>query len=89
MGIHLGREIHEKVLNSNLTKKQIMTYFRCSDSKVNSMYHSEHMKSDLIMKWSILLDFDFFQFFSSSFIKYKKYNKKYDKKDDKKDGFIY
>lgn len=69
--IHIGQEIKERVSNSDITTKDIKVFFRCTDEKLKRMYHSNHLRSDLLLKWSILLDFNFFQLYDLQFLSLK------------------
>lgn len=62
--INIGKLIHEKVKEQNVDDSRIIHFFRCQYHDINEMYNLKSMDTDLILKWSKLLEYDFFRVFS-------------------------
>lgn len=75
MSIHIGKAIQEKVKKNNVSRREIMLAFKCSDEKINRMYHSSEVKTNDLMKWSLLLNYNFFELYNNAFNKMNKNGK--------------
>ena len=75
MDIHIGEEINKRVKLFIITRKCIMITFRCNDEKINRMYNSKDLKTDILMKWSLLLNYNFFELYNNAFNKMKENGK--------------
>jgi hypothetical protein len=73
--IHIGNQIKKRVLEKDINIKELMMCFRCSNQKIVLMLNSSNMKTDLLMKWSLKLDYDFFNFYTHEFLLRKEFNK--------------
>jgi hypothetical protein len=73
--IHIGNQIKKRLLEKDIKIKELMMYFRCSNQKIVRMLNSSNMKTDLLMKWSLKLDYDFFNFYTQEFLLRKEFNK--------------
>jgi hypothetical protein len=83
--IHIGNQIKKIVLEKDIKLKDLMMSFRCSNQKIVRMLNSTNLKTDLLMKWSLILDYDFFNFYTQEFLLRKEFDKNHalnSKKDD-------
>lgn len=74
--IHIGSQIKKRVLEKDIKLKDLMMSFRCSNQKIIRMFNSSFLKTDLLMKWSLILDYDFFNFYTQEFLLRKEFDKK-------------
>jgi hypothetical protein len=74
--MHLGSLINLLVNEKKVSKKEVMLEFNCSYEKIKKMYLSPHLKSDTILKWSIILDYNLFDLLSKSYLKKLQNDKK-------------
>lgn len=70
--IHLGNEIYKKVIEKEVSVKDLMIIFRCSKNTIHRMYQSPCLKTDILLKWCIVLDYNFFSILANEYIKLKK-----------------
>lgn len=68
--INIGKLIQEVCKNKQLTESRIENFFSMPYSEIEKMYQQEHISSELLLKWSKLLKYDFFRIYSSHLINY-------------------
>ncbi|GEM51470.1 hypothetical protein EB1_12600 [Empedobacter brevis NBRC 14943 = ATCC 43319] len=68
--IHLGHLIKIKVTESNIKIDRICNFMKCTPEEVDKMYKKENLPSDILLKWSKLLEYDFFRIYSQHLILY-------------------
>nr|WP_315088575.1 transposase [uncultured Chryseobacterium sp.] len=69
--IHIGHLIKSKVLeHEDITLDRICNFLDCDEEKIQMMYTSENLETDLLLKWSKLLKFDFFRIYTQHLILY-------------------
>ncbi|WP_375182252.1 transposase [Chryseobacterium sp.] len=69
--IHIGQLIKSKVSeHEDITLDRICNFLDCDEEKIQMMYTSENLETDLLLKWSKLLKFDFFRLYSQHLILY-------------------
>lgn len=66
--INTGALIRQRVLESDIDSSRICKYFNCTEEDINEMYSSESMDSSILLKWSKLLEYDFFRIYSQHLI---------------------
>ena len=49
---------------------RICNFFKCSEVEVTAMFNSKSLDSEIILKWSKLLEYDFFRIYSQHLILY-------------------
>lgn len=49
---------------------RIANYFECSEKEVFEMYDKKVLATDILMKWSKILEYDFFRIYSQHLILY-------------------
>ncbi|KPH14793.1 transposase [Chryseobacterium sp. ERMR1:04] len=68
--IHIGNLIKIRVEETFLDSSRICNFFNCDDELIHNMYHSESLDSNIILKWSKLLEYDFFRLYSQHLVFY-------------------
>lgn len=84
--IHIGQMIKERIAESEMETLRICNFFNCTEDEVIEMYQQENLPTDILLKWSKLLEYDFFRIYSQHLILYAppSANEKRSKKEDKK-----
>lgn len=68
--IHIGHFIRQSVKENDLDENRICSFMNCTVQEISAMYESSSMDSDLLLKWSKLLKYDFFRIYSQHLILY-------------------
>ncbi|MFY7815268.1 MAG: transposase [Chryseobacterium taeanense] len=81
--IHIGSIIQTRVEDTSTDLERICKFMKSTKKQVNDMYASKSLDTDVLMRWSKLLEYDFFRIYSQHLILYSPPSK-VDKKDEKK-----
>lgn len=73
--IHIGSLIQAKVEELQIPMERIMKFLSTTENEVKAMYHEKSIDTDVLLKWSKLLKFDFFRFYTSHLILYAPYSR--------------
>lgn len=68
--IHIGSLINHAVTESEIEISRICNFLQCSEPEVEKMYQSESLNSETILRWSKLLEYDFFRIYTQHLILY-------------------
>lgn len=68
--IHIGNLIKIAVSESNIERSRICNFFHCTEKEVDEMYICGSLDTDILLKWSKLLEYDFFRIYSQHLILY-------------------
>lgn len=68
--IHLGKLIQKRTIECGITYSRISNFFKCNIEEIENMYSSESLDSNLLLKWSKLLEYDFFRIYTQHLILY-------------------
>lgn len=68
--IHIGNFIKERVDENEITMERICKFLDKEEDAVERMYNSRSIDADLLLRWSKLLEYDFFRLYSSHLILY-------------------
>lgn len=66
--IHIGILIKKRVEELQISISRISNFFKCTADEILNMYESEMISTDLLLKWSKLLKYDFFRLYSHHLI---------------------
>ncbi|GAB0157927.1 hypothetical protein CHRYSEOSP005_32220 [Chryseobacterium sp. Alg-005] len=66
--IHLGNLIKQKVDEIQLDHTRICKFLHCNEIELQQMFSAESLDSDIILKWSKLLEYDLFRIYSQHLI---------------------
>ncbi|MGG7468326.1 transposase [Chryseobacterium arthrosphaerae] len=68
--IHIGQLIKKGVLESEIEISRICKFLNCSEEQINEMYTLQSLDSEILLKWSKLLEYDFFRIYTQHLILY-------------------
>ena len=68
--IHIGILINKAVTESGIEMSRICNFLNCTEDEVIEMYQQENLPTDILLKWSKLLEYDFFRIYSQHLILY-------------------
>ncbi|PTT74563.1 transposase [Chryseobacterium sp. HMWF035] len=69
--IHIGQIIKTKVSEcEDASVSRICNFFNCNEKTILMMYTCENLETDLLLKWSKLLEYDFFRIYTQHLILY-------------------
>ncbi|GEN72696.1 hypothetical protein CLA01_27680 [Chryseobacterium lathyri] len=68
--IHIGTLINKAVTESGIEISRICNFFKCTEKEIEEMYQQKSMDTELLLKWSKLLEYDFFRLFCQHLILY-------------------
>ena len=68
--IHIGILINQAVTESGIEMSRICSFLKCSKEEIVKMFTKENLSTDILLKWSNLLDYDFFRVYTQHLILY-------------------
>ena len=68
--IDIGEIIKKEVLVLKIEVPRICNFMKCTEEEVDKMYTMKSMDCELLLKWSKLLEYDFFRLYSQHLILY-------------------
>ncbi|MDF2553058.1 MAG: transposase [Chryseobacterium sp.] len=68
--IHIGKVIKELVDQKEIAMTRICNFLSKDEDFVNNVYESKSIDTDILLRWSKLLEYDFFRLYSSHLILY-------------------
>lgn len=68
--IHIGTMIKIRVAETDTKMERIFKFMHRSEEEINEMYKSENIETDILLRWSKLLEYDFFRMYSQHLILY-------------------
>lgn len=68
--IHIGSLIQKSVIENNIETSRICNFLKCSEEDIASMYNSKSLDTELLLRWSKLLEYDFFRIYTQHLILY-------------------
>ncbi|WP_223609265.1 transposase [Chryseobacterium sp. OSA05B] len=66
--IHIGALIKRRKEELNIDTDRIYNFFKDTHESIEKMYQSEKLDTDILLKWSKLLEYDFFRIYSQHLI---------------------
>ncbi|WP_051289287.1 transposase [Chryseobacterium daeguense] len=66
--INVGSLIRQRFLESEMETSRVCNFFNCSEDDVNKMFKSKSIDTEVLLKWSKLLEYDFFRIYSQHLI---------------------
>lgn len=78
--IHIGNLICKRVKEMEIQNNRICNFLNCNEKDIEKMYSSEEMETGTLMRWSKLLEYDFFRLFSQHLILYSPPTRENEKK---------
>ncbi|PIF47636.1 helix-turn-helix resolvase-like protein [Chryseobacterium sp. 52] len=68
--IHIGSLVHKRVNGLDIQMLRICQFLKCTEKEVEEMYQLESLDTAILLKWSKLLEYDFFRIYSQHLILY-------------------
>ncbi|MBV8325161.1 transposase [Chryseobacterium sp.] len=68
--IHIGSLIHQRVAESQIKLPRICLFFQYSEEEIEHMYTQKDLSTDMLLRWSKLLKYDFFRLYTQHLILY-------------------
>jgi transcriptional regulator with PAS, ATPase and Fis domain len=68
--IHIGTLINQAVTESGIAMSRICNFFKCKEKEVTEMYQAKSLDTEILLKWSKLLEYDFFRIYTQHLILY-------------------
>ncbi|CAD0218248.1 transposase [Chryseobacterium sp. JV274] len=68
--IDIGKMIKEKVTENEIDMARICNFFKFTVAEIQKMYKSQSLDCEILLKWSKLLEYDFFRIYSQHLILY-------------------
>lgn len=68
--IHIGQIIQKRVLESEIETLRICKFLKCSEDEINTMYTLKSLDSEVLLRWSKILEYDFFRMYTQHLIWY-------------------
>lgn len=68
--IHIGDLIKQSVNEQKIDIVRICNFFNCQENDIKIMYDQKSLDTDILMKWSKLLEYDFFRLYTQHLILY-------------------
>jgi hypothetical protein len=62
--IHIGILINQAVTESGIEMSRICNFFKCKEKEVTEMYQAKSLDTEILLKWSKLLEYDFFRIYT-------------------------
>ena len=62
--------IEKDVADSGTEMSRFCNFFNCTEDEVIEMYQQENLPTDILLKWSKLLEYDFFRIYTQHLILY-------------------
>lgn len=66
--INIGALLKQRAQELNISEQRICNFLKCKEQEIVKMYQSEHMETGLLLRWSKLLEYDFFRIYSQHLI---------------------
>lgn len=68
--IHIGNLIQRKVKEEKISNERICNFMKCTEEDIEKMYQGKSLDTEFLLKWSKLLEYDFFRIYSQHLILY-------------------
>lgn len=68
--IQIGNLISQLVIDRGIEVSRICSFFKCTEGEIKKMYLAESINTEILLKWSKLLQYDFFRIYSQHLILY-------------------
>ncbi|MCU7615818.1 transposase [Chryseobacterium sp. PBS4-4] len=61
--IHIGEFIRKCVAETDIEMPRICNFLSCTEKEVNEMYNQKSIDTEVLLRWSKLLKYDFFRLY--------------------------
>lgn len=68
--INIGELIKKRVQYAGIDADRICSFMKINKKEIEDMYHDKNINTDILLKWSKLLEYDFFRIYTQHLILY-------------------
>lgn len=68
--IHIGQIIENVVKQRQVEYSRITSFFNCGQQEISEVYKAKNIDTEYLLKWSKLLEYDFFRIYTQHLILY-------------------
>ena len=68
--IHIGGFIKKRLDELALSEDRVLNFFDCTSEDLTQMFESSSLDTEVVLKWSKLLEYDFFRIYTQHLILY-------------------
>lgn len=68
--IHIGTVIKQLVTECGVETPRLCNFLYCTEEEIEAMYESKSLDTEVLLRWSKLLEYDFFRLYSQHLILY-------------------
>jgi transcriptional regulator with PAS, ATPase and Fis domain len=68
--IHIGSLIQQLVQEQEVEPERIVNFLKVTDDEIELMYELKSMDTEMLLRWSKLLEYDFFRIYSQHLVWY-------------------
>lgn len=68
--INIGQLLENSVKENHIKIESLCGFFNCEAKHIEQMYSSDALNTDILIKWSQLLQYDFFRLYSQHLVLY-------------------
>lgn len=68
--IHIGSLLNQLVTESGIEVSRICNFLKCSEEEIKEMYKHKSLDTEILLRWSKLLEYDFFRIYTQHLILY-------------------
>ena len=68
--IHIGELIHKRWKEQNIPLDRVCNFFKCEEKQIKTMLKQKDISTEILLKWSKLLEYDFFRLYSQHLLLY-------------------
>lgn len=68
--IHIGFSINQRVLECGIELSHICNFLQSTEDEISQMYLSKSLDTEILLRWSKLLRYDFFRIYAQHLILY-------------------
>lgn len=68
--IHIGSMIRQGVVENEIEMSRICNFLNCSEEEIEQMYEAKSLDTEILLRWSKLLQYDFFRIYNQHLILY-------------------
>ncbi|WP_228377069.1 helix-turn-helix domain-containing protein [Chryseobacterium sp. FH2] len=62
--------INKRAQEYEIEMHRLCKFFNCTEKDISNMYNSKSLDTEILLKWSRILEYDFFRFYSQNLIFY-------------------
>ncbi|WP_139420791.1 transposase [Chryseobacterium mulctrae] len=68
--IHIGEFIYHRMKELQISSERVTKFLKCTEADIEKMYQQSSLDTDLLLRWSKLLEYDFFRLYTGHLILY-------------------